>query len=171
MPSRTARSHEMPTTVAQPNRVDHIAAQRPETRVLTFLRSGGMTGLPHGSSEDGRYASRAPRRQVSRRNGSGAERRRRVGAWPATSGQGPSQTLNSTPERVVVGDFPPGRAENPDDALGPVQWPYWLCSQYPARSPHNDTDALWRARRGAFGLTDSSVGPAFCCPPGVPALS
>ena len=80
--------------------------------------------------------------------------------------QEPNQTLNSTQSGSVIGDLPPGRGGKPGGALRPVEWPHWLCSQYPARSPHNDTDALWRARRGAFGLTDSPVGPAFCWPRG-----
>jgi hypothetical protein len=28
---------------------------------------------------------------------------------------------------------------------------HWLCTQNPAQSPHKNTDALWRARRGALG--------------------
>src|SRR5512132_179134 len=43
-----------------------------------------------------------------------------------------------------------------------VGWSYWLCTQNPAQSPHKDTDALCRARRGALGERDSSAGPAFC---------
>ena len=44
-----------------------------------------------------------------------------------------------------------------------LQWSHWLCSRNPAQSPHKNTDALWRARRGALGEQIPSRGQPLAC--------
>jgi hypothetical protein len=39
---------------------------------------------------------------------------------------------------------------------------HWLCTQNPAQSPHKDTDALSRARRGALGERIRLWGQPSC---------
>jgi hypothetical protein len=53
-------------------------------------------------------------------------------------------------------------SEKRDDTPEQLQWLHWLCTQNPAQSPHKDTDAPWRARRGALGERIRLWGQPSC---------
>ena len=47
-----------------------------------------------------------------------------------------------------------------------LQWSHWLCSQYPARSPHNDTDAPVAREARSFWANGFVCGASFLRPAG-----
>ena len=79
---------------------------------------------------------------------------------PAAGGAGRSLVLAGTSRISAAGAIvtvssteksSSAEADYSDGASKELRGSHWLCSQNPGQSPHKNTDALWRARRGALG--------------------